>query len=1009
MRSSAASIQKLNELVHDGVLQYALEIQGQSLPDWAFQTLQLRAVAPRSVLDNSPPPSPDVGKHNFAMTVDNKLLSGMRISVLAMCILYQKSSLFLEMTPRVFFYERRLVQSPRGTATLWHRLEKPHFINFLQKVAHRNAEQLYDCLGTLHYILHRSRLFHVFINAVRHFQLLQLDKVIDPREFLRFMTCWKPLTPCRQRFLIFTECMPPVEIIFREADVVPEKAQAMRHLLLKHNMFYAGRYMLDDPFILKTVYNTVHPLLSCAAASARSASMVRGGREYVARTSGGVYLVYLDQLIQQDLKRGSSFNRLDNMCKISFSVFLESGGQEYYQQVILSCAAYDEFLASPHRTILFFRHGISVHPRIAKALQLPEKFQNKIPRLRFGRHPGSRSDGMFLPNAMELSRAHGTDVTEFFSIYARRPRKQRKGPNRLRRRLQNCYTQNLLSSACLLDVVHLERASPVFFTLNRDQQILFIVTCWNIGSANAVRCLPGAAAYVQFMSPIVDALVDVHDGHNLLHHTSCQHRFWDRLRRIGCSMKWSPPVNALIDVTCHGLYSYLDLFERWIVENSSETLYYIVHIMCVCGVRFTPLPHLSNNLLVDILRHFTLPPAVARVVYHCLVMNQANEAAPVLQPQAQIPLLERSDAVRVPPADLGPLATREAKIDLPFLVSDELPEGQVRISRDTKRVVNVQELLGWSCLQQWSTQSFDLVIQGEEESIGKAVYEDGLALLWQGAVESKWFVRISNDQKDTTVEGYMVSQECPTTEETMEQIFALGFVTSLCVHRGMYLPIPIHRDLWTLITHPPQTNVPYERLEILQSYCLRTLAMSLEDFTDTFAVTDDVRLQYGNDPRDNMEFMYNECMPPLPLIQRFQCGWNVFIPIAVLNQPWNDTNTHMRLFNPPWSMETEFTVQRVKDAFRFNLPEDERFVEAITQFTPEELRALVEFVTGKPRLPQTAYGENHMSISWTRYASTHTLPRAQNCTHTLLLQKDIPSVYDALRPILRYPTVFGFI
>ena len=132
--------------------------------------------------------------------------------------------------------------------------------------------------------------------------------------------------------------------------------------------------------------------------------------------------------------------------------------------------------------------------------------------------------------------------------------------------------------------------------------------------------------------------------------------------------------------------------------------------------------------------------------------------------------------------------------------------------------------------------------------------------------------------------------------------------------------------------------------------------------------------------------------------------------IMVINQqPWFDSIQHAHLFNPPSLPDTEeFTVDRVLARFTLHIPDDERFVTAVRRLNTKELRILVEFITGKSRLPNVRYGEAHMSIIWGNSGTRDQLPRAHNCHHVLVLPSNAVDIYETLQPILKYQSVFGF-
>lgn len=71
-------------------------------------------------------------------------------------------------------------------------------------------------------------------------------------------------------------------------------------------------------------------------------------------------------------------------------------------------------------------------------------------------------------------------------------------------------------------------------------------------------------------------------------------------------------------------------------------------------------------------------------------------------------------------------------------------------------------------------------------------------------------------------------------------------------------------------------------------------------------------------------------------------------------------------------------------------------------------------MTGKPRLPLPELGESLVSVVWNSDPrAVGALPRAQNCTHTLLMPHPaLPlaptDVVRILQPVFEFETVYGF-
>ena len=105
--------------------------------------------------------------------------------------------------------------------------------------------------------------------------------------------------------------------------------------------------------------------------------------------------------------------------------------------------------------------------------------------------------------------------------------------------------------------------------------------------------------------------------------------------------------------------------------------------------------------------------------------------------------------------------------------------------------------------------------------------------------------------------------------------------------------------------------------------------------------------------------------------------------------------------------------QNRSDGFTFSTSNDVvikvcHFKDYASRLSNLELKYLVSFITGSPRLPNVIFNENKISVIWTP-APYISLPTAQNCTNTVILNCDPKNLVSYMRPIMDFDTVFGYL
>jgi hypothetical protein len=285
-----------------------------------------------------------------------------------------------------------------------------------------------------------------------------------------------------------------------------------------------------------------------------------------------------------------------------------------------------------------------------------------------------------------------------------------------------------------------------------------------------------------------------------------------------------------------------------------------------------------------------------------------------------------------------------------------------------------------------------------EEGMGLSVESEVINHMWSMALRCQ-HIRVLDD--DNTV---CVSEHVHT--DVYDALFELGFISGLAILKGYHLPYHVHIGWWR---HMLEGTAPMEKL--FRERCATEIGkISRMSANERFTVFSDM---IDGDPNQlTNEDLFGLCMcPPVEALSKFKIGWDATMSHLSLLPVITHLNQMFCAFD---LLETN--IVNFRKTFSMRCKNDFLFMQAVEQLSAVDLRQLVYFITGKQRLPILQINEEPMKIVWlSEVVTTHRMPKAQNCTHTLLMPKSETDdnltpgdILKILRPILEFDTVYGF-
>ena len=278
----------------------------------------------------------------------------------------------------------------------------------------------------------------------------------------------------------------------------------------------------------------------------------------------------------------------------------------------------------------------------------------------------------------------------------------------------------------------------------------------------------------------------------------------------------------------------------------------------------------------------------------------------------------------------------------------------------------------------------------DEEGQGSSVWLEVVRCLWQDAMKS--------GQVCDSPTGLAISPGEQGSD--LGLMYALGLVSALCVARGLFLPFLVSDDVlrYLQLARLGSSHKKGEEWEVGGILC-----------TNVFGAFKKNKESLMED--EDCDLDIEACsLPNRDCLVEFADAWVTYcsLPLAFSRGELVFLVCGPQCARIPTSLE----IVQEFDQSEWSKPEQGVITMYLTNLQPEDILILLEFVTGKKRLPFLALGEPPLRVTPVERTDLQ-LACGQNCTNTLLLPRlaarNIESMRTALGPALYFQTSFGFV
>jgi len=610
------------------------------------------------------------------------------------------------------------------------------------------------------------------------------------------------------------------------------------------------------------------------------------------------------------------------------------------------------------------------------------KNQNgRVSNLKFGLetsqgllYPGSLMKQCF-PDHYDTGYEHGRNLNECIEVF-RIKKKSRKAFN-----MGFWKKQSYLIQSFGLDMNSFRILSPLYARLDDRQKEMFLFYFWSSPVIKPfVDNLIQQPELLWFVKPFLDMLIKNLPAKQLYKQLTDQ-SFQYRLESLPLEMK-AGELTTLMRVCQEN--------SIMLVQQNFNNPGFIRDVFTAAkrmDLPVSPVMQGSSHKLWVLMHSFYIPAPLRRVMWQSLVI------------QREINQVYSGSLTRV-----------EFKDDREFVVPNifiaitplERPIKTLYYDRSTGLMRNVKTNTG--PVNNAFLIGLEIV---NEEGEGISVFKEVLDLLWKRAID-KCFMMVYED--------HFIG---PTALDMMNHmddnnfLFSLGYMSALCLCRGLYLPFPLSPDLWRYLSLGAEE---VKSMDQVFTQRFKDCQESLKSQT-----TEDILLAFGESMSDYQGLTPTEIrdsiirqnmLPKAQRLDMFRKGWQCLFSGHSLRRLITDLND---LFCEPSIML--LNVENFTKVFNRKNQMDELFIHYLKKLKPQELERLVEFITGKKRLPFVALGESPITVAWAE--SEETLPKAQNCINTLIVPRSQyihkgsskvqeERLRDIMSPIYEFDTIFGF-
>lgn len=676
---------------------------------------------------------------------------------------------------------------------------------------------------------------------------------------------------------------------------------------------------------------------------------------------------------------------------------------------------------SPGAYWIVLLHGATVtpatHPWICQHVA---RYQGHVPRLRFGL---TRSDGMiwpidevtpFYPQLLAVPDAPLHDLTSLFGL-----RKTTKNCTRGTERDRKPAVP--FAEACVLTRQQLQGIASLFAQWSAEQRYLFYFMFWNLDGTTRLPYDAVCPAFGQTWISMLEDTMDWTQGQDLR-----ELRTWIPLPKLDAqqlqmrSLFWSRwqfwlprtalhvQALALFQSTKSPLLLLTELMPAPLQRPVTRTL-----MGEVCR-----LSHRLENVWLPLMVPAQLSAEGAvdtgkRLLGLLLAPDFPSELRRLVwQSLHNLPIYGTGRLQRGHPFfpdRVYPVMTAEEVQTLPRLFvkfqNDWLvPDQSVSLLFSRAEALAVDVTLLEAVAAQLQDRAVVHTRQVElgfvhEPGRGPSVMAEVLTVLWQSALRDGVIRVLDEDNTVCVVEG--------AHPEHHRRLYELGLVSALCIHRGYHLPYPLHTGWWRSLVTDWESDV-FTLCQIFPEWAEPRLHMIRNLTTEQRRTTFADLVSQDPDSLTDEELVQICFLPQRDALEAFVSGWNVCMNHVDLGPVLPHLNG---MFCE--TQRLDITVANLERVLSVHHGNDYVFLEAVKQLSTDQLQRLVQFITGKARLPVLERSEDRIRVVWGGPGAS-TLPRAQNCTNTLLMP-DLPTpltpnhVLDCLRSLFEFDTVYGFL
>lgn len=312
----------------------------------------------------------------------------------------------------------------------------------------------------------------------------------------------------------------------------------------------------------------------------------------------------------------------------------------------------------------------------------------------------------------------------------------------------------------------------------------------------------------------------------------------------------------------------------------------------------------------------------------------------------------------------------------------------ITVSRSPVRVLAASTLRRFVSGMRLHNRNFRVVFLGEP-GVGRGVLVEAVGLLFRRAIGGSVLV-----EYDAT--GYSIAPRGDLEEVgdtlTSDDLFVLGFLSSLCFARGLFLPCRLAHDFWDYIKSARDTPKAYFRRGILE-FEKHAKDMSADVFMDTFGY-------YSPSKSKRRSFMKRLFVPDSDLVSAFREGIRFFTP-ADFYRPIETVSCNDVFSSCVCVCDFESFMCVVSETDRI-----ESFLGLLGDLDIRQLERLLLFITGTQHLPDPSKGDPLISIS---RDNTLSLPKSHTCTNQLVLPDPVRCPdYRSLEIILNFASSYGY-